>query len=696
MKVCLVGNPNCGKTTLFNLLTGLQQKVGNYSGVTVDKHYGKITVENQTIELIDLPGTHSLFPRAKDEIIVFNTLLNKELDSYPDAILLVTNASQLRRNLVLVQQTLDLGIPAMVAVNMIDEAEEEFSVKQKNSLEQELGVPVHLISARKNIGINHLKSSFLNGFKIPKVQNVTLEEPFHSLLVKVSEITGSNNSFENLLQATLTEKSTALTTQQKEEILTLRKEMNVSGVNLMAKDINQRFSKANQIIKQLYDQPKKAESSSKKESKLDKILTHKYLGIPIALTILFLVFQSIFTLATPFMDQIERIFGWLGDKASALIPEGWLNDLVVNGVIAGLGGVLVFIPQIAFLFTLISILESTGYMARISFMFDKLMRKFGLSGKSLVPMMSGFACAIPAIMATRTNPNWKERLISILVIPLMSCTARLPVYVLLIGMFIPNKKIAGIFGLQGLTMMGFYLLGLALALIISLILHKTLKTEGQAHYIMELPRYRMPQWRNIFLSVYQKVKVFVLEAGKVILFISILLWFLASYGPGQKMQQVEQKYEEIQANGELSEEQAFAYNQEKLVNSYAGHIGKAIEPAIKPLGFDWKIGISLLTSFAAREVFVGTMATIYSVGEENTTSLQEKLLREKDPKTGKPIYSIATVFSLLMFFAIAMQCMSTLAVVKSETKSWKWPVIQFIYLTILAYGLSFITYQVLS
>ena len=698
MRICLVGNPNSGKTTLFNLLTGLNQRVGNYSGVTVDKFTGKVNIGNQLSELVDLPGSYSLYPKSLDESILFNTLLDTEDENYPDLVVLVLNATQIRRNLILVTQVLDLNIPCVVAINMIDEAKRNNVQIEKELLEKELGIPVCLISATRNVGINELKETIYEYSTNSHRQAVIVEE-FSDTVVACEEITEDTNSYRNFIHLTLAEKSKALSAAQRIRLLKLREEHEFLPKKAMAKDINQRYAIINELVKKMNKNGQSnAVTTLSNTQKIDKILTHKWFGLPIAFLVLFFIFQAIFSFASYPMDWLEGGFAWLGDIVTGILPEGWVRDLLVDGVIAGLSGVLVFIPQIAILFGLLAILEGTGYMARISYMLDRVMKRFGLSGKSVVPMMSGFACAIPAVMATRNVKNRKERLISIMVIPLLSCSARLPVYILLIGMFVPKEPIIGFFNLQGLTMMGFYLLGLVLALLIAGLMHWWMKTDQKQFFVMELPRYRFPQWRNVLLTMYQKAKIFTVEAGKIILIISVVLWVLASYGPSKQLQAVEDKYETIEQQRDLSVEEERSKNQELLVNSYAGHIGKAIEPAIKPLGYDWKIGIALLTSFAAREVFVGTMATIYSVDaeEEDPISLRERMLAETDPDTGEKVYSLATVFSLLVFFAIAMQCMSTLAIVKRETKSWKWPVIQVVYLTVLAYVLSFVTYQLLS
>ena len=696
MNICLVGNPNCGKTTLFNLLTGLNQRVGNYSGVTVDKFSGKIAIGKEFHQLIDLPGTYSLYPKSIDETIVFNTLTNSNSENFPDVVVLVMNATQMRRNMILASQVLDLGIPTIIAINMIDEANKNKVDIDHEVLADTYGVPVCLISATKKVGIQQLKEQIKEGGKQSQMPAMVSDE-FQSHQQKIKEITGEDNAYTNAVTLTLAEQSKKVSAAQRIQLLEYRKQNNISPTKAMAVDINNRYSFINGLVNHLHQHKNNSVTTLSNTEKIDRILTHKWLGLPIAMLVLFFIFQAIFSFASWPMDLLDGAFANLGAFVENNLPESWFRDLIVEGIIAGLSGVLIFIPQIAILFGFIAILEGTGYMARISYMLDRLMRSVGLSGNSVVPMMSGFACAIPAVMATRNIKNTKERFISLMVIPLLSCSARLPVYILLIGLFIPRKPIFGFLNLQGLTMMGFYLFGLVLALAIAGIMNVIIKNKTKQFFIMELPRYRFPQWRNVLLTMYQKAKIFTLEAGKIILIISVILWVLASYGPKGKLQAVDAKYEQLQEQegGELTAEQNRLYSQEKLVNSYAGHFGKAIEPVIKPLGYDWKIGIALLTSFAAREVFVGTMATIYSVDadDENISSLKEKMLAETNPKTGQKVYTMATVASLLVFFAIAMQCMSTLAIVKRETKSWKWPVVQFVYLTVLAYGLSFITYR---
>jgi len=698
-KVCLVGNPNSGKSTLFNLLTKLNQKVGNYPGVTVDREVGSFHVDDQSLSLVDLPGTYSIYPNTIDETIVYNILRNNEDEDHPDVVVLVLNSGQLRRSLILTSQVVDMGLPCVVALNMIDEMQRSGQYVNADVLSKELGVPVIPISATKQVGINELKAAI----KEQATAQRTLRKPLvqiedDSVYTAIRSITDEENDYRAFLDLTMAEKSRNIAAADRIKLLELRSGFEMTSAKNMAKDITARYGFINQIAPRVITSSEKGSTTLSTTEKIDKVLTNRFIGLPLALLVLFLVFQAIFSVASPPMDWIEDGIGMIGSWIRSTFPESWIVDLAVDGVLAGLAGVLVFIPQIAILFGLLAILEGTGYMARISYMMDRAMRKFGLSGKAVVPMMSGFACAIPAVMATRNIKSWKERLITIMVTPLLSCSARLPVYILLIGLMVPPKPVLGFLNMQGLTMMGFYLLGLVMAMLIAGIMSKLLNIEEKSHFIMEMPKYRWPQWRNVLLTMYQKARIFAVEAGKIILVISIALWFLASYGPQKRMAAIDQKYEQLADNNALSADWEQELASEKLTNSYAGIFGKTIEPVIEPLGFDWKIGIALLTSFAAREVFVGTMSTIYSVeaDEDNPKYLRDRLRDEINPDTGKPVYSVATVMSLLLFYAFAMQCMATLAVVKRETKSWKWPIIQLIYLTVLAYLSSLIAFQLLS
>jgi ferrous iron transport protein B len=649
-RIALIGNPNTGKTSIFNLLTGLNQQVGNFPGVTVDKKTGTLSLESgEKVEVIDLPGTYSVFPRSKDERVVFNILSKPDHPDFPELTIVVADSSNLERNLLLFTQLYDMGLPCILVLTMPD-------VSKKRDIKLDMralsflfgGVPVLEVNGRTGEGIDKLKHTIAH-----YPQNIQKK-------IFVS------NRFEELLQS-----------EEKQ-----------------AADAETRFAAIRDILKNC--ERRIDRFSDPFSSKLDKILVHPIWGYLIFTGILLLIFQSIFNFASIPMDWIDGLFSDLSHYAQSHLPEGVFTNLLSEGIIPGIGGVVVFVPQIALLFLFLTILEETGYMARVVFIMDRLMRPFGLNGKSVVPLMSSVACAIPGVMATRSIASWKDRLITILVAPLMSCSARIPVYTLLIALVIPDAEVWGFFNLKGLVLFGLYALGVVAALLIAALLKWIINSKDRSVLLLELPSYRLPRAKYVAISVWEKVKVFVMDAGKVILAISIILWALASYGPGERIERavaaVEMQASESQEDYELKIASA------KLENSYIGILGHAIEPAIRPLGYDWKIGIALITSFAAREVFVGSMATIYSVGEdfEADSSLLDRLREEKDLRTGQPAYNLANGASLMVFYVFAMQCMATLAVVKRETKTWKWPLIQLLYMGILAYLGAFITFTVLS
>lgn len=661
ISIALVGNPNSGKSTLFNSLTGLNQKTGNYAGVTVDKHYGSYTYRNTSIKVTDLPGTYSLYPKSIDEEVACKALLSDSEKT--DVVVMVVDASNLKRHLLLVTQVIDLKKPCVMVLNMIDEADKNKIKIYIPELEKLLGIAIIPVDSRNKKGIEELKEAILNA----RVSDTV----FYNF-EKQKELLPQCDSYESIIRLQL-EKNTSTAKA-------------ISDFELA--DNIHRFSTLNYIVSKCVKQPQQLDKSI--TQKLDHFFTHKIYGFAFFLLILFIVFQFIFFIAEYPMTWIEDGFLYLMNATAEALPKGQLNDLIVNGILAGISGIAVFIPQIALLFFFIAILEDTGYMARASFILDKLMRRFGLNGKSVIPMISSVACAVPSIMSARTIMNWKDRMITILVTPLISCSARLPVYTLLIGIMFAGNKTLGIFSYQGLVLMGMYLLGFAAALLAAVILKYVLKTKEKSYFIMELPVYRKPQFQTVIMLVYDKVKVFLFDAGKIILAISIVLWFLTSHAPGKTFDRIEQQAT-VQS---LSEDDI---NAQKLEASYAGMLGKKIEPVIKPLGFDWKIGIALITSFAAREVFVGTMATIYSTGDsENTETLREKLMAEKNYETKEPVYTTAVCWSLLVFYAFAMQCMSTLATTYRETRHWKWPAIQLVFMSGLAYLSSLLVYNVLS
>ncbi len=700
LHIALVGNPNSGKTSLFNALTGLHQQVGNFPGVTVDKKTGFLDLDDDIkAELIDLPGTYSLYPRRADEWVAYKVLMNADGEEVkPDLVLLVADASNLKRNLLFCSQILDLKIPVVLALTMNDLAEKKGIKIDVNGLATDLGVPVVSVNPRKNKGLTDLKKLLTQA---AKSTNKSFQRNFinTSALAPVA-IEEVQKLFPHLsdyaaIHYLINHENFPLSDSHQHAIEKIEKDNQFNPTKTQAEEIMQRYQRIKSTMKQNVVEPDPLQKKLFTEQ-LDNVLLHRKWGYLILVTVLFLLFQSIFWLAQFPMDGIEWIFQQLSTYCNAHLPTAWWSDLLVNGLLAGLSGIMVFIPQIMILFGLITLLEDTGYMARISFLTDKLMRKVGLNGKSVMPMISGFACAVPAIMSTRNIENKKERLLTILITPLMSCSARLPVYTILISLVIDNKYYLGFLSLQGLVMMGLYLLGTVMALIVSYVAKWFIHIKEKSFFILELPVYRSPRWKNAGITMVEKAKIFVQDAGKIIMVISLLLWFLSSYGPGNRMAKVKEEFANaIQLHPEQKAILSKELSSQKLQNSYAGILGKAIEPAIKPLGYDWKIGVALITSFAAREVFVGTMATLYSVEEENDSSLREKLQSAKHPD-GTKVYTLAAALSLMVFYVLAMQCMSTLAVVKRETKSWKWPIIQFVYMTFLAYSMSWIVYQIFS
>lgn len=705
-KIALIGNPNAGKSSLFNHLTGLNQKVGNFPGVTVDKKTGHCMLNDFIkAEIIDLPGTYSIYPRTLDERVVFDVLSNPQGEAYPDIIVVVVDASNLKRNLLLFTQIKDLGFPVVMALNMLDVAKKSGILVQVEALKKALGVQIVEINARNGEGLEQLKHVLCNPILKECQPLFQVEELATEVVSTIKEKFSQVNCYKAYQLAQQYEFNTTLTEADKGFIKELKQKNNFNDNTLQAQETIGRYEQINRIIKKSVQIKAVPQQAQKEEfsHKLDQILTHKIWGYAIFLTILFLIFQAIFSWASVPMDFIDLGFSKLSGWVSDTFPKGPLTDLLSEGLIPGLAGIFIFVPQIAMLFAFISILEETGYMSRVVFMMDKIMRKFGLNGRSVVPLISGVACAIPAIMATRNIDNWKDRLITIFVTPLMSCSARLPIYIIVISLVVPDTEILGVFNLQAMALLGMYLLGFFAAIFTALLLKTIIKYKDKGFLIMELPSFRYPRWKNVGYTIYEKVTAFTFEAGKIILAISIILWVLASYGPGGKVEKTAELPIEVMQAEALSlevdaEELEKIQAADKLENSFAGIFGKAIEPVIKPLGFDWKIGIALITSFAAREVFVGTMATIYSIGadtdDENT--IKNRMKEELNAETGEPLYTPALAFSLLIFYAFAMQCMSTLAVVYRETKGWKWPLAQLVYMTGLAYVCSFIVYQVLS
>jgi len=701
IKIALVGNPNTGKSTLFNLLTGLNQKIGNFPGITVDKKVGycKLSADKQA-EVIDLPGTYSLYPKSRDESIVFQVLADRNNPSFPDAVVLVVDATNLRRNLLLYSQVADLGLPVVLALNMTDMAKKEGIEIDVNKLSQRLGIQIVAISARSNSGLTELKEAINNTTSIATQvpgADVHVLAPEAIDLAKIRlNIANDYFALQVLHQY---ETLDVFSAEDKKAFAEIKSNQGFESSKLQAAETIARYRYLSTVLTGVI----KDTGAARKfvfNDKIDAVLTNKFWGFIIFIGILFFIFNSIFSWSAYPMELIEKSFLWITAYGHEHLPDGILTNLLLDGVVAGLGGVVIFIPQIAILFAFISILEDTGYMARVTFMMDKIMRKFGLSGKSVVPMIGSLACAVPSIMSARNIESWKDRIITIMVAPLVSCSARLPVYTLLIGLVVPEKMVWGFINLQGLTLMGMYLISIFAAITVAFVMNFLIKAKEKSYFIMELPVYRMPRWSNVLYTMYEKSKTFVIEAGKVIIAISIILWVLATYGPSERFEAIDKKYAAIEASKDSVQISTLERDHaaERLENSYAGILGHVIEPAIRPLGFDWKIGIALITSFAAREAFVGTMATIYSVdgGDEAEATIREKMRAARDPDTGLPVFTFATAFSLMLFYAFAMQCMSTVAVVYRETKSWKWPVIQLVYMTGLAYVASLIAYQLLK
>ncbi len=653
--IALAGNPNAGKTTLFNALTGLRQKVANFPGVTVERKEGQWKIQDQPARLIDLPGLYSLDATSLDEQISRDVLTGKVKDlPVPDAIMAVVDATNLERNLYLVTQLLEYKIPLVVVLTMMDIAAKQKHEINTGRLSDLLGVPVVAVTAVQHEGLEELSEKVLAAMKTPPTLPLELIQDEDAS--DNARIFGRYNFISNIVQESVTHNDLA--------------EHNFS-------------------------------------ERIDRILTHKFFGLIILVAILLLVFQSIFSWAELPMNLLEQGFGALGDLAKSILPEGLLSDLITDGIIAGVGGVLVFLPQILLLFLFISILEDTGYMARAAFLLDKLMSRVGLHGKAFLPLMSSFACAIPGIMATRTIENPKDRLATILIAPFMSCSARLPVYALMIATFFAGQTIWGGISLGAVLMLGMYALGIIVAIAVAFILKKTLLKSPPPPFVMELPPYRLPNLRNVLQNMFNNGWMFVKRAGTVILAISIILWALTTFPrvttdaltPNSQASAEtpgDSNSEEAAKNVEDAENEAKAEQAgEQLRNSYAGKIGHFIEPAIKPLGFNWKIGIALISSFAAREVLVSTLSIIYN-GDKDADEKSQTLIQSiKDAKNedGTPTWTPLTALTLMVFFVLAIQCMSTVAVVRRETNSWGWTLFMVVYMTGLAYVGAFLTYQ---
>lgn len=703
LKIALIGNPNSGKSSVFNLMTGLRQRVSNFPGVTVENKEGRIRL-NDELEVIiqDFPGLYSMFPNSSDERLVVEILTDPTSKYFPDLVVYVADVTNLERHLLLATQLIDMGFPMILLLNMMDLVDKEGIDIDPSSLESFLGVPVLEFSSLDHSYKEALNTAILEFYREgPK--KYTREKLFIPLSEKDKALAGTicNNdndqcSYRCKIAAHHYSWLKHLSEDRKEEIRKLIDRTQFNNISKQVSDTMDRFG----IIHSFTDRFLHRKDKEKKSltERIDNYVTHRVIGPIIFFSIMFVVFQTIFNLAAFPMEWIESGFEVLDAGLKSILPTTWWADLLTDGLLSGLAGILVFTPQIALLFLMIAILEESGYMSRAVFMFDGLMQHFGMNGRSMVSLISSGACAIPAIMSTRTISDWKERIITIMVAPLISCSARIPVFTVLVGFAVPNKTIWGVINAQGLAFMALYLIGIAAALISGLVFKFILKSDNTSHLLIELPHYRKPLLQNVFLTVKEKVWSFVYNAGRVIMVISLILWFAASYGPSQRMAQAEKLAREIaESKGYSESETENLIAAKKIEASFAGIIGKSIEPVITPLGFDWKIGIALLTSFAAREVFVGTMSTIYSIGSEaDEMNLRKRMEAEVRPDTGKRVFDIPTSMSLLVFYLFAMQCMSTMAVTKKETNSWKWPLVQFIYMGLLAYLGSFTAYQLLS
>lgn len=697
LKIALIGNPNSGKSTVFNQMTGLRQRTGNFPGITVEAKEGTLRFpDGKEAILYDFPGTYSLYPTSSDEKVVTSVLANPADPSFPDALVYVADVTKLEKHLLLFTQLLDLNLPIVLALNMSDSAAEMGIKVNASKLADAFDVPVVPVSGRT--GDNILRLTMEAG----KMEARQAAPPFYPLTDSEKQVTeairqnlGTENTYRALLLAHHHTWLPFLTYTEKETVAAIVTTKNFQSLRSQVDETLERYDRFGPISQSAIAAPPVFPNTP--TDRIDAVLTHRLFGPLIFVAVMMLVFQAIFDWSTYPMDWIEGGFGALSEFLTAQMPAAWYTELLTEGILAGLGGILVFVPQIAILFLLISILEEIGYMARVVFMFDKTMRRFGMNGRSMVALISGSACAVPAIMSTRTIGNWQERLITVMVTPFISCSARIPVYLVLIGLAVPAIKLGGVLSLQSLVFGAMYLLGVLTAFASGWAMKRWLNRREHSFLAIELPIYRMPLWHNVLLNVWEKVLAFVVGAGKIILIVSIALWALSRFGPGDSIEQADRAAQtEALAAGKDSSATDDLVKQRRLEASWAGQAGKLLEPAIRPLGYDWKIGIALLTSFAAREVFTGTLAVLYNMGgseaditargeNEAKATLRERMKNETFSDTGQPVYTLATALSLLVFYALAMQCFSTLAVVRRETGSWKWAILQFVFMSLLAY-----------
>lgn len=696
IKVALIGNPNVGKTSVFNALTGLNQHVGNYPGVTVARKTGTLHLtQDIKASIVDLPGVYSINPNSKDEEIALNAIFDPSNKDFPDVVVVVAEVENLKRNLLLFTQVKDLGFPTILALNMADQLGKKGISVDIPALEEVLQTKIVLISARKKEGIDDLKQAVLNYSSYNTNSIFDLKSVDDNYFTLLEHLYPNQNPYKVWLTQT-----GVFQFQNLSSIISSDANVQKSASELKKvqhRETIKRYQFINAVLKDTYtiDTSKATDI----RMRFDRVLTHKFWGYIIFFFVLLLIYGSIFELAAFPMDFVDGLFADLSTWTSANLPEGKLTELLADGIIPGLGGVLMFVPQIAILFFLISILEETGYMSRVVFIMDRIMKPFGLSGKSVVPLVSGTACAIPAIMSARNIENPKERLITMLVTPFTTCSARIPVYIIIISLIIPKTYILGFVPLQAFVMTMMYVLGFVAALFAGWVLSKIIKADRKSFFVIEMPTYKAPILKNVFLNMYEKVVSYVVGAGKIILALSVILWFLGSHGPSDTFGNAEEMVAEKQMNERFTEEElASEIAGYQLEHSYIGIIGRTIEPVFRPLGYDWKISIAVLTSFAAREVFVGNLATLYNLGEEaaeDETKMIDRMANEKHAD-GKAVYSFATGISLLLFYAFAMQCLSTVGVTKKETNSWKWTFVQLFFMTAVAYVAALIAYQLLK